>query len=72
MFSCQGRIQNFFQGRGHRFSSLFKGSFLTDLFLSKSSNKNDSWGKFVIFLPLTLSASRNIMHFVRTVSIMCA
>ena len=44
MFSCQGRIRNFFQGGGtncHHFSSVV---FLTDLILRILSNKNDSGG----------------------------
>ena len=36
-----GAYSEFFSGRGHQFSSLFKRVFSTDLILSNLSNKND-------------------------------
>ena len=41
--SCQGRIQNFFQGVGTNFCHFFKRSFFSvELLLSYLSTKNDS------------------------------
>ena len=44
MFSCQGRIQNFFQEGGTNFHHFSSAVFVTDLILSDLSNKNDSRG----------------------------
>ena len=42
--SCQGRIQNFFQGWGINFCHFFKRIFPAELILKNLSAKNDSWG----------------------------
>ena len=43
--SCQGRIQNFFQGESTKFCHFFKRNFFSaELILSNLSNKNDSMG----------------------------
>ena len=43
--SCQGRIQNFFQGESTKFRYFSKRSFSpAELILSNLSNKNDSRG----------------------------
>ena len=39
-----GAYSEYFSGKGHQLSSLFKRIFLTDLNLSNLSNKNDSRG----------------------------
>ena len=43
--SCQGRIQKFFEGGGHQFSSLFSSAFFrAELFLSNLSAKTTLGG----------------------------
>ena len=43
--SCQGRIQNFFQGGGTKFRHFFQAHFFpAELIISNLSNKNDSRG----------------------------
>ena len=42
--SCQGRIQNFFQGGGINFCYFFKRIFPAELILKNVSAKNDSRG----------------------------